>query len=65
MEKLRKQSLVDQLTGLYNRRFLEELIPKLSQQTIRRKSTIGILMVDVDFFKQVNDQYGHDVGIRY
>jgi len=62
MEKLRKQSLVDQLTGLYNRRFLEELIPKLSQQTIRRKSTIGILMVDVDFFKQVNDQYGHDVG---
>ncbi|WP_457640842.1 diguanylate cyclase [Persephonella sp.] len=62
MDKLKKQSLIDQLTGLYNRRFLEELIPKLSTQALRRKSTIGILMVDVDFFKQVNDQYGHDIG---
>ncbi|MBK3331586.1 diguanylate cyclase [Persephonella atlantica] len=62
MEKLKKQSLVDQLTGLYNRRFLEEIIPKLSQQVIRRNSNIGILMIDIDFFKQINDKYGHDVG---
>ena len=62
LDMLKEQSTVDELTGLYNRRFLEQLIPKLVSQTLRRKSTIGILMIDVDFFKQVNDEYGHDVG---
>ncbi len=62
MELLKEQSLKDQLTGLHNRRFLEELIPKLTKQILRRNSNLGILMVDIDFFKQVNDQYGHDVG---
>ncbi len=62
LDMLKEQSTVDELTGLYNRRFLEQLIPKLVSQTLRRKSTIGILMIDIDFFKQVNDEYGHDVG---
>ncbi len=64
MDMLREQSLVDQLTGLHNRRFLEEMAEKLSAQIIRRNSTMGILMVDIDYFKQVNDTYGHDVGDR-
>lgn len=64
MDILREQSLRDQLTGLYNRRFLEEIIDTLSAQTKRRGTTLGILMVDVDYFKEVNDKYGHDVGDR-
>ncbi|WP_457643116.1 diguanylate cyclase [Persephonella sp.] len=62
MERLKEQSYVDQLTGLYNRRFLEEILPKLTKQTLRRNSQLGILMIDIDNFKQINDTYGHDVG---
>ncbi|MBF0563926.1 MAG: diguanylate cyclase [Nitrospirae bacterium] len=62
MELLRKQSLVDALTGLYNRRFLDEIYLKICSQTLRRNTVLGILMIDIDFFKQVNDTYGHDVG---
>lgn len=64
MEILKEQSYVDQLTGLYNRRFLDEIADKISAQIKRRNSNIGILMIDIDFFKQVNDKYGHDVGDR-
>ncbi len=64
MELLQQQSYIDQLTGLYNRRFLEEIGDKLSAQIKRRNSLLGILMVDIDFFKQINDKYGHDVGDR-
>ncbi|WP_245960404.1 GGDEF domain-containing protein [Hydrogenivirga caldilitoris] len=64
MELLQQQSYVDQLTGLYNRRFLEEIVDKLSAQIKRRGTILGILMVDIDYFKQVNDKYGHDVGDR-
>ena len=64
MELLKQQSYIDQLTGLYNRRFLEEISEKLAAQVKRRNSILGILMVDIDYFKQVNDEYGHDVGDR-
>lgn len=62
MDMLREQSLRDQLTGLYNRRFLDETIDKIAAQIKRRGTTLGILMVDVDYFKEVNDLYGHDMG---
>ncbi|MFN3813057.1 MAG: diguanylate cyclase [Aquificaceae bacterium] len=62
MDVLREQSLRDQLTGLYSRRFLDEIIDHIVAQIKRRDTTLGILMVDVDYFKQVNDTYGHDVG---
>ncbi|WP_293443971.1 diguanylate cyclase [Persephonella sp.] len=62
MEKLKRQSLVDQLTGVYNRRFLEELAPKIMAYVSRKNIIVGVLMIDIDFFKQVNDQYGHSVG---
>jgi len=62
MERLKEQSYIDQLTGLYNRRFLEEILPKLTKQILRRNSSLGILMIDVDNFKQINDTYGHDAG---
>ncbi|GAB6066636.1 GGDEF domain-containing protein [Aquifex pyrophilus] len=62
MEQLRKQSYIDKLTGAFNRRFLEDIVDKLVAQAQRRNSNIGVLMVDVDFFKEVNDTFGHDAG---
>jgi len=62
MDMLREQSIVDPLTGFYNRRFLEEIANNLTAQIKRRNSALGILAIDIDFFKQVNDTYGHDVG---
>ncbi|MCK9455118.1 GGDEF domain-containing protein [Sulfurimonas sp.] len=62
MEKLRDTSLRDGMTGLYNRRFLEEVIDKIMSHANRHKESYAVLMLDVDFFKMVNDTYGHDTG---
>ena len=62
MSKLKDNSLKDAMTGLYNRRFLEEFINAFASQVKRDNSTYSILMIDVDFFKNVNDTYGHDIG---
>lgn len=50
------------MTGLYNRRFLEEFIDKVMSQAQRENETYSVMMLDVDWFKKVNDTYGHDVG---
>lgn len=62
MKTLKESAFKDTLTGLYNRRFLEESFENLVAGTLRRNSTLGMLMCDIDFFKQTNDIYGHDVG---
>ncbi len=62
MDTLRESTLRDPMTGLHNRRFLEEYVETLVASVHRRKSVVSILMVDVDFFKKVNDTYGHDAG---
>ena len=62
MDKLRDTSLRDAMTGLYNRRFLEEFIDKVMSQAQRENETYSVMMLDVDWFKKVNDTYGHDVG---
>lgn len=62
MEKLHESALRDALTGLHNRRFLIENIDKLVAGVLRRGRPLGLVMCDLDFFKQVNDQHGHDVG---
>lgn len=62
MERLRDTSLRDGMTGLYNRRFLEETIDKIMSLANRNKETYAVLMLDVDFFKMINDTYGHDAG---
>ena len=61
-EKLRNQALRDELTGLQNRRFLEEMLPRLVAHAERRGASIAVLMLDLDHFKQVNDRYGHATG---
>lgn len=62
METLRESTLRDALTGLHNRRFLEESVETLVAQTTRHGTHMAILMADLDFFKMVNDDHGHDAG---
>jgi diguanylate cyclase (GGDEF)-like protein len=62
MDTLKESALRDSLTGLYNRRFLEEYTETLVAIAQRRNALLGLLMCDLDFFKEVNDLYGHNVG---
>lgn len=62
MDTLRASNLTDAMTGLHNRRFLEEFAEMLASSNQRRKSHLSILMLDLDYFKMVNDTYGHDAG---
>lgn len=62
MNTLRESALKDSLTGLYNRRFLQEYTETLVAGIQRRGKNIGLIMCDLDYFKQVNDVYGHNVG---
>ncbi len=61
-ETLRETALRDTLTGLHNRRFIQETKRSLVAGALRRDSRIGLLMCDLDHFKAVNDEYGHDAG---
>ena len=61
-EKLRNQSRRDDLTQLYNRRFLQESLAKEIARADRERRFIGIIMIDIDYFKKFNDTYGHVVG---
>ncbi len=62
MQTLRDSAMVDPMTGLYNRRFLQEYTKQIISGALRRKTQIGLLICDLDYFKQVNDTYGHDAG---
>ena len=61
-EALRAQSVKDPLTGLYNRRYLEETLDREIRRAVRAEQSLGILMLDLDHFKKINDTYGHDAG---
>jgi len=61
-ETLRMQSLRDPLTGLFNRRSLEDGLERELQRCHRRKLPLSVLMLDVDHFKQFNDAHGHPAG---
>ena len=61
-EALRDQSIRDPLTGLYNRRYLEETLDREIRRAVRSEQLLGILMLDLDHFKKFNDTYGHDAG---
>lgn len=61
-EKLRLQALRDPLTGLLNRRFVEEWIDREVARTDYSGRSFGVIMADIDHFKQINDVHGHDAG---
>lgn len=62
MQILNKMARVDQLTGMFNRKYLDEFAETTIPQALRSKTPYGILMIDIDFFKMINDTYGHDIG---
>ena len=62
--ELQRLSTTDPLTGAYNRRMLMDLLTKELQRTDRYGDHFSLLMFDIDHFKMVNDQYGHDAGDR-
>ncbi|MFT3986438.1 PleD family two-component system response regulator [Aestuariivirga sp.] len=59
-----EMAVTDPLTGLYNRRYLETHLTHLVEHSINRGKPLSVLTLDVDFFKSVNDTYGHDAGDR-
>lgn len=61
-EALRAQSIKDPLTGLYNRRYLTEMMEREIRRAARAEQSLGVLMLDLDHFKNFNDTYGHDAG---
>ncbi len=61
-QQLRQLSMTDPLTGLANRRELMERLEQALERARRYGSVFSLIMADIDFFKQVNDSYGHDVG---
>ena len=59
-----EMAVTDALTGLYNRRYLETQLTQLIEQSADRGKGLSLLTLDIDFFKSVNDTYGHDAGDR-
>jgi diguanylate cyclase (GGDEF)-like protein len=61
-EKLHSQVIRDGMTGIFNHSFMEQLIGDAINRSKRSKTPLSLLMIDVDFFKQVNDTLGHNAG---
>ncbi len=59
---LEHSARTDALTGLYNRKYLEDAISRIVKEEQRLNISYGILMADIDHFKMINDTHGHDVG---
>lgn len=60
--KVEALAITDPLTDLYNRRHFETVIEKEFSRTIRYQSSTSCLMIDIDYFKKINDEYGHHAG---
>ena len=62
VNKLHHLSMIDELTNIYNRRYFFEMSQKLIAIAAREKKHLSLLMIDIDYFKNINDNYGHQVG---
>jgi len=63
--ELREQALHDPLTGLYNRRYLAEMLEREITRSEREGNPLSIIVSDIDHFKDINDTYGHQVGDQF
>lgn len=61
-ETLKNQAIRDPLTGLFNRRYMEESLEREISRANRQQIPVGVMMIDIDHFKHYNDTYGHKVG---
>jgi diguanylate cyclase (GGDEF)-like protein/PAS domain S-box-containing protein len=59
---LREQSVRDELTRLFNRRYLEETLKRELRRATRKNYSLGLMMIDIDNFKNINDNFGHATG---
>ena len=60
--QLREQVMRDPLTGMYNRRYLDDALQAEIARTIRDRAPLSLMMIDIDHFKRVNDMHGHQAG---
>ena len=61
-QKLQEQAISDPLTGLYNRRYLNEFLPRELVRCRRSAAPLAVMLIDLDHFKRVNDSFGHEAG---
>ena len=62
VSRLQKSAIEDHLTGLFNRRYFDVTLDQSLQKASLKKTSLGLMLLDVDNFKQYNDRYGHDAG---
>jgi diguanylate cyclase (GGDEF)-like protein len=63
LQRLYKQhAMTDGLTGLYNRRWFDQVYPRMFERSRQEKTPFSLVMLDIDFFKKFNDTYGHQAG---
>jgi len=55
-------TIIDQLTGIYNRRYMDGHLKKTIKSMVRANSNLSLLLIDIDYFKRYNDTYGHNAG---
>lgn len=61
-ETLKQQSIIDPLTSLFNRRYMDETLHRELTRALRKSLPLSVIVLDIDHFKKVNDNFGHDAG---
>ena len=61
-DELLQQAIRDPLTSLFNRRYLDETLPREISRSLREEHPLAVVMIDLDHFKRFNDQWGHEAG---
>lgn len=61
-EEARRRAFTDELTGLYNRRFLDESLPEHIATAATQNAPLTVVMMDLDHFTNINNEYGHEIG---